>query len=137
MAERPAIEDIERAAERGRDVILRTPLVPLHSFDGRRDILLKLETLQPVTNFKIRGVFHAVASLPPDEARRFLPWLGLGMLHHHGSRWAIRDFLGEVRDQGDLTGSDRDALIEANVEFYTAVLLDALGLAPNAAPTNN
>ncbi len=78
MAERPAIEEIERAAERGRDVILRTPLVPLHSFDGRRDILLKLETLQPVTNFKIRGVFHAVASLPPDERAKGLSTVSAG-----------------------------------------------------------
>ncbi len=78
MAERPTIEDIERAAERGRDVILRTPLVPLHSFDGSRDILLKLETLQPVTNFKIRGVFHAVASLPPDERAKGLSTVSAG-----------------------------------------------------------
>jgi len=53
------------------------------------------------------------ADLPPDEARRYLPWLGLGMLHHHGSRWAIRDFLDEVRDSGWLTGSDQDALVES------------------------
>ena len=37
MAGRPTIEEFERAAERGRDVILRTPLVPLHGFDGDRD----------------------------------------------------------------------------------------------------
>ncbi len=78
MAKRPVIDEIERAAERGREVILHTPLVPLHSFDGRRDILLKLETLQPVTNFKIRGVFHAVASLPPDERARGLSTVSAG-----------------------------------------------------------
>ncbi|MEM8883950.1 MAG: pentapeptide repeat-containing protein [Planctomycetota bacterium] len=63
------------------------------------------------------------AEMPPDEARRYLPWLGLGLLHHHGSRWAIRDFLGEVRDAGDLTGTDRDALIEAH-ELYQATCDD-------------
>jgi threonine dehydratase len=78
VAKRPVIDEIERAAERGREVILHTPLVPLHSFDGRRDILLKLETLQPVTNFKIRGVFHAVASLPPDERARGLSTVSAG-----------------------------------------------------------
>jgi hypothetical protein len=25
-------------------------------------------------------------------------WLGLGVRHHHGSRWAIRDFLAEARE---------------------------------------
>jgi len=57
---------------------------------------------------------HAPESLPPDELRRFLPWLGLGVLHHHGSRWAIRDFLAEVLDGGDFEGADRSALAEAH-----------------------
>jgi hypothetical protein len=55
--------------------------------------------------------------LAPDRARRFLPWLGLGVLHHHGSRWAIRDFLGDVLDNGDFKGSDRSAIVEAH-ELY-------------------
>lgn len=68
---------------------------------------------------------HDPADLAPDEARRFLPWLGLGMLHHHGSRWAIRDFLGEIRDAGDLTGPDREALTEAH-ELYARTCDDLL-----------
>jgi hypothetical protein len=52
--------------------------------------------------------------VPPDEARAFLPWLGLGILHLHGSRWAVRDFIGEVIERGDLEGSDREALLEAH-----------------------
>jgi uncharacterized protein YjbI with pentapeptide repeats len=51
--------------------------------------------------------------LAPDELRTFLPWLGLGVLHLHGSRWAVRDFLTEVLGHGDFTGGDRDALAEA------------------------
>jgi len=66
---------------------------------------------------------HGPEDLPPDEARRFLPWLGLGMLHHHGSRWAIRDFLGEVLDFGDMTGSDREALAEAH-DLYSGACED-------------
>jgi len=61
----PRIEDVRAAAERLRDVVVRTPLVPLHAFDGRRDVLLKLEIHQPVTSFKIRGVLNAVLCLPP------------------------------------------------------------------------
>ena len=66
---------------------------------------------------------HGPDDLPPDEARRFLPWLGLGVLHHHGSRWAIRDFLGEVRDRGDLSGSDHEAVGEAH-ELYAGACED-------------
>ncbi len=91
VAKRPAIEEIERAAERGRDVILRTPLVPLHSFDGGREILLKLETLQPVTNFKIRGVFHAVASLSPDERAKGLSTVSAGNTAQ-ALAWTARHF---------------------------------------------
>mgnify|MGYP002622574385 CR=1 FL=1 len=61
--------------------------------------------------------------LPPDERRRFVPWLGLGVLHHHGSRWAIRDFLGEVLDAGDFRAAERDAVAEAR-ELYDAVCTD-------------
>ncbi len=61
--------------------------------------------------------------LPPDEARRFLPWLGLGMKHHHGSRWAVRDFLDEVLDRGEMQGSDRSALAEAR-DLYDGVCAD-------------
>jgi threonine dehydratase len=78
MPARPTIAEVERAAERLRDVIVRAPLVPLHDFEGRRDILLKPETLQPITNFKIRGVFHAVDALPPDERSRGLSTVSAG-----------------------------------------------------------
>jgi hypothetical protein len=63
------------------------------------------------------------ADLPPDEQRRFLPWLGLGVLHHHGSRWAVRDFLGETLDRGDFAGAERDALAEAR-DLYDGVCTD-------------
>jgi hypothetical protein len=61
--------------------------------------------------------------LAPDEARRFLPWLGLGVLHFHGSRWAVRDYLGEILERGDLQGSDRTATAEAQ-ELYSGVCGD-------------
>ena len=53
------------------EVVLHTPLVPWRKDDGRfsePSIWLKPEILQPVTSFKIRGIFWAVASLD-EEAR--------------------------------------------------------------------
>lgn len=64
----PELHEIREAAERLRDVVLRTPLVPLHGYEGADDLLLKVEVHQPVTSFKIRGVFHAVSCL--DDATR-------------------------------------------------------------------
>ena len=57
---------------------------------------------------------HSPRSFPPDEQRRYLPWLGLGVLHHHGSRWAVRDFLAEVLDRGDFPPGRRETLAEAH-----------------------
>ncbi len=47
---------------------VRTPLVPL-VHDGDVEILLKLETLQPVNSFKIRGAGNAVLQASDDELR--------------------------------------------------------------------
>jgi uncharacterized protein YjbI with pentapeptide repeats len=57
---------------------------------------------------------HSPRGFPPDEQRRYLPWLGLGVLHHHGSRWAVRDFLAELLDRGDFRDGERNALAEAH-----------------------
>jgi len=58
----PQIHEIEAAAERLSDVVVRTPLIALHD----DDILLKLEIFQPVGSFKIRGVFNAVSLLDAE-----------------------------------------------------------------------
>ncbi len=78
MANRPSIEAIKQAAQRLRDVVIHTPLVPLHSFDHETGILLKLETLQVVTSFKIRGVFNAVAVLSQEERAKGLSTVSAG-----------------------------------------------------------
>ena len=67
MADRPTLDDIHAAVERLRGVAVRTPVVPLHSYDGASDVMLKLESLQPIGSFKLRGIFNAVAALPPEQ----------------------------------------------------------------------
>jgi len=67
VTELPTIDEFRAAARRLRGVALHTPLVPLHDFGGRGDILLKPEIHQPVTSFKIRGIYNAVASMPPER----------------------------------------------------------------------
>jgi threonine dehydratase len=62
------IDDIRRAAETLRGVALRTPLVPFGPHDD--GVFLKAESLQPIGAFKIRGAYHAIASLPPDARAR-------------------------------------------------------------------
>ncbi|MEE8104414.1 MAG: pentapeptide repeat-containing protein [Planctomycetota bacterium] len=65
--------------------------------------------------------------LGPDAARRFLPWLGLGMRHLHGSRWAVRDFLDVVLARGDFSGREHEALDEAR-DLYQGACDDLRGV---------
>ncbi|MGD0395216.1 MAG: pyridoxal-phosphate dependent enzyme [Acidimicrobiales bacterium] len=51
------------------EAAIRTPLVRLN-YDGPADIYLKLECLQPIGSFKIRGAYNALRLLPEDERRR-------------------------------------------------------------------
>ena len=62
------IDAIRAAADRLRDVLPRTPLVP---FDGPPErAFVKAENLQPIGAFKFRGAFNAIASLAPDQRER-------------------------------------------------------------------
>ncbi|MGH7501950.1 MAG: threonine ammonia-lyase [Longimicrobiales bacterium] len=63
----PTLTDVEAAAERIRAHALRTPLVRLNMVDAPAEIWLKLENLQPIGSFKIRGAGNALASLSPDD----------------------------------------------------------------------
>jgi threonine dehydratase len=54
------LREIERARERITDLALRTPLVKLAVEDAPCEIYLKLENLQPIGSFKIRGAGNAV-----------------------------------------------------------------------------
>jgi threonine dehydratase len=62
------IEEIRAARERISGVITRTPLIRLlHDVAGAPEVWLKLENLQPINAFKLRGAANAVALLPPEE----------------------------------------------------------------------
>src|SRR5215203_4044080 len=65
-----SLDTIREAASIVYDVVLRTPLVRLDvpgvGADGP-EIFLKLETLQPIGSFKIRGAYNAVRHLSPGQ----------------------------------------------------------------------
>ena len=58
------IQDVDAARERIAGVAMRTPLIHL---EGAGELFLKLENLQPIRSFKIRGAYNAVAMLGRDE----------------------------------------------------------------------
>ena len=75
---RPELDAIRAAAARLKDVLVPTPLVPLHSYEGGSPLLLKPEIHQRVGSFKIRGVFNAVASLAPEVRGRGISTVSAG-----------------------------------------------------------
>ena len=64
------LEEIRAARTRIAGTITRTPLVRLELGDGFPDIRLKLENLQPINSFKLRGAANAVAMLSDAERKR-------------------------------------------------------------------
>lgn len=65
----PSLAQIEAArAEIARSAV-RTPLVRLNLSEASAEIYLKLENLQPIGSFKIRGAANAMAHIAPDQLR--------------------------------------------------------------------
>src|SRR3954454_12126452 len=64
------LAEIREAQQRIAGTILRTPLVRLELGPEFPDIRLKLENLQPINAYKLRGAANAVAMLSDEERRR-------------------------------------------------------------------
>ena len=60
-----SLEEIQAARRAIVGSAIRTPLIRLHT-NTRPEIYLKLENLQPIGSFKIRGAANAIASLDKD-----------------------------------------------------------------------
>ena len=67
---RIALAEIREARARIANVVVRTPLVRLELGPDYPDIRLKLENLQPINAYKLRGAANAVAMLAPAERAR-------------------------------------------------------------------
>ncbi len=66
----PTLAEIQSARESLRDSVVRTPLVPLNLELNDREIYLKLENLQPIGSFKLRGAGNAMKGATDAEIER-------------------------------------------------------------------
>jgi len=64
---RIALGEIRAARKRIEGAAIRTPLVRLNVDDAPAEIYLKLENLQPINSFKIRGASNAIAVAPAEK----------------------------------------------------------------------
>src|SRR4026207_1844646 len=82
------------AIEEARRVIagkaIRTPLVRLNLFDATAEIYLKLENLQPIGSFKIRGAANAIGRLSPELLERGVVTASAGNMAQ-GVAWCARE----------------------------------------------
>jgi threonine dehydratase len=82
------IEEILAAREVLAGTATRTPLVRLQ-VDAPAEIHLKLENLQPIGSFKIRGAFNAMSKRTPDELAAGVITASAGNMAQ-GVAWAAR-----------------------------------------------
>lgn len=68
---------------------IRTPLVRLNVTSAPAEIYLKLENLQPIGAFKIRGAANAIAQLPPEQLERGVVTASAGNMAQ-GVAWCAR-----------------------------------------------
>jgi threonine dehydratase len=68
---------------------IRTPLVRLNVSPALAEIYLKLENLQPIGAFKIRGAANAIARLPPEKLGRGVVTASAGNMAQ-GVAWCAR-----------------------------------------------
>ncbi len=86
----PTLADIREARARLAGIALRTPLVRLDLPDAPAEIWLKLECLQPIGSFKIRGAANAMANILPQQLARGVLTASAGNMAQ-GVAWCARE----------------------------------------------
>jgi threonine dehydratase len=84
-----SLSEIQRARERLGDSVQATPVVPLDA-DAPCEIVLKLECLQPIGSFKLRGALSAVRAATRDELAHGVVTASAGNMAQ-GVAWAARE----------------------------------------------
>jgi threonine dehydratase len=84
-----SLDEIRRAQARIEDVVMRTPLVRLE-VDAPCEVWLKLECLQPIGSFKLRGALSAVRAAASSELIDGVVTASAGNMAQ-GVAWAARE----------------------------------------------
>jgi threonine dehydratase len=84
------VEEIRAARERIAGAAVRTPLVRAQLPEAPCELWLKLENLQPIGSFKIRGAVNAVRQAAPADLAQGLVTASAGNMAQ-GVAWAARE----------------------------------------------
>ena len=83
------LAEITAARDRLAGAVVRTPLVHLE-VDAPAELYLKLENLQPIGSFKLRGAGNALALASPEELERGVWTASAGNMAQGVAWWARR-----------------------------------------------
>ena len=83
------LDAIQAARERIKGATIRTPLVRLHVDDAPAEIYLKLENLQPIGSFKLRGASNAILQATPEQLAQGV-WTASAGNMAQGVAWQAR-----------------------------------------------
>src|SRR6185295_14777473 len=86
----PTLTEIHDARRMIADSAIRTPLVKLNAGETPAEIYLKLENLQPIGSFKIRGATNAMGHLTPERLSRGVLTASAGNMAQ-GVAWRARE----------------------------------------------
>jgi threonine dehydratase len=117
----PTLDEIRTARDRIADVAVRTPLVRL-SIDAPAEIWLKLENLQPIGSFKLRGATNAMRLLPRERLERGVYTASAGNMAQ-GVAWSAR-----------LLGAPCDVVVPEHAPQTKLVAIERLGARTTKLP---
>jgi threonine dehydratase len=86
----PTVAQVREARKAIAGAAIRTPLVRLNTSDSPAEIYLKLENLQPIGSFKIRGAANAMAHMTADQLERGVVTASAGNMAQ-GVAWRARE----------------------------------------------
>jgi threonine dehydratase len=89
VSDRISLEDIQAARERIVGSAIRAPLIRLNEDTAPAEIYLKLENLQPIGAFKIRGASNAMAQATPAQLAKGV-WTASAGNMAQGVAWNAR-----------------------------------------------
>src|SRR5579862_8997056 len=84
-----SLDEIRAARKRIAEIVLRTPLVRLNVENAPAEVYLKLETLQPIGSFKLRGAGNRILQAAPEELARGV-WTASAGNMAQGVAWCAR-----------------------------------------------
>src|ERR1044071_1415960 len=87
--DRISLAAVQEARRVIADSAIRTPLIRLNFSDVPAEIYLKLENLQPIGSFKIRGAANAIFHLQPEKLERGVITASAGNMAQ-GVAWCAR-----------------------------------------------